>query len=115
MCTWIARSEYAFGWHVKEEPVLLVETSKAVQEQQRSTGHGNIQEKTASCGPLGGHEPGGTGTAAVYWVWERPVEAVEKLRPGLERCYPGGGRSMKESCSIQEVYISQGGFGSTDT
>ena len=25
--------------------VLLVHTSKAVQEQQRSTGHGNLQEK----------------------------------------------------------------------
>ena len=46
--------------------------SKAVQEQQRSTGHGNLQEKTASCGPLGGHEQGGTGTAAVDWAWEPP-------------------------------------------
>ena len=23
-----------------------------------------------SCGPLGGHEQGGTGTAAVDWAWE---------------------------------------------
>ena len=49
-----------------------------------------------SCGPLGGHEQGGTGTAAVDWVWEPPLEAVEKLRPVLERCCPGGGRSMNE-------------------
>ena len=25
-----------------------------------------------SCGPLGGHEQGGTGTAAVDWAWEHP-------------------------------------------
>ena len=37
MCTWIARQGRA--------AVLLVDTSKAVQEQQRSTGHGNLQEK----------------------------------------------------------------------
>ena len=30
--------------------------SKAVQEQQRSTGHGPPEKKTGSCiGPLGGH------------------------------------------------------------
>ena len=43
--------------------------SMAVQEQQRSTGHGP-PGKTASCGPLGGQERGGTGTAAVDWEWE---------------------------------------------
>ena len=26
--------------------------------------------ETDSCGPLGGHKRGGTGTAAVDWAWE---------------------------------------------
>ena len=26
--------------------------------------------ETDSCGPLGGHEKGGTGTAAVDWAWD---------------------------------------------
>ena len=72
--------------------------------------------KTASCGPLGGHEPGGTGTAAVDWVWEPPVEAVEKFETRLGEVLSRW-RQVDEwiTCSIQEVYISQGGFGSTDT
>ena len=32
-----------------------------------------------SCGPLGGHEQGGTGTAAVDWAWEHPGKVVEKF------------------------------------
>ena len=96
MCTWIARSS-----------VLLDSTSRKScgplgGHEQGGAGTSAVDwtwehpGKTASCAPLGGHEPGGTGTAAVDWVWELPVEAVEKLRPGLERCYPGGSRSMNE-------------------
>ena len=43
--------------------------SKAVQEQQRLTGNGSSRKKITSCGPLGAHEQGGTGTAAVDWAW----------------------------------------------
>ena len=105
MCSWIARSECALGWHVLS--VLLNSTSRKSCGPLGGHEQGGTETaavdwawehplKTASCGPLGGHEPGGTGTATVDRVWELPVEAVEKLRPGLDRHYPGGGRSMNE-------------------
>ena len=52
VCTWIARrcrnSSGRLGMGLQEKQlaeVLLVHTSKAVHEQQQSTGHGNLQEK----------------------------------------------------------------------
>ena len=70
--------------------VLLVDTSKAVQEQQRSTGNGTSR-KTASCCPLGGHEQGGTGTAAVDRAWE--LQETQLLLSEARTRAAGGGEA----------------------
>ena len=86
VCTWIARRCRNSSGRLGMGPpgkqlvmVLLVHTSKAVQGQQRSTGHGP-PGKTASCGPLGGHEQSGIGTAAVDWAWEPPGKTAPPQR-----------------------------------
>ena len=83
--------------------VLLVDTSKAVQEQQRSTGHGP-PGKTDSCGPLGGHEQGGTGTAAVDWAWA--LQEKQLLLSKARTRVAGGGEvktGEEELLSMQEL------------
>ena len=55
--------------------------SKAVQEQQRSTGYGSSR-KTASCGTLGAHEQGGTGTEEVDWAWTSRKNSSSSAKPG---------------------------------
>ena len=57
-CTWIARS-WVCTWIARSWVCTWIARSWAVVW--------TLPRK--SCGPLGGHEQGGTGTAAVDWVW----------------------------------------------
>ena len=78
MCTWVARQGRA--------AVLLVDMSKAVQEQQRSTGHGKA--RSSSREDLGASpRPPGEGSSHMG----RPgQQAVARRDPGeLERSWRG--------------------------
>ena len=69
------------GVHLDSTSLGVHLDSKAVQEQQQSTGHGS-PGKTASCGPLGALEQGGTGTAAVDWAWTSRKNSSSSAKPG---------------------------------
>ena len=54
-----------------------------------------------SCGPLGGHEQGGEGTAAVDWAWEDPGKTAS--------CGPLGGHEQGGigTAAVDWAWISQ--------
>ena len=79
--------------------------SKAVQEQQRSTGNVSSR-KTASCGPLGGHEQDGTGTAAVDWASD--LQEKQLLLSEARTRAAGGGEvktGEEELLAMQELRL----------
>ena len=68
------------GVHLDSTSLGVHLDSKAVQEQQRSPGHGP-PGKTASCGPLSAHEQGSTGTAAIDWAWTSRKNSSSSAKP----------------------------------
>ena len=101
-----------WAWDLQEKQlaaVLLVDMSRAVHEQQRSTGYGTSR-KTDSCSSLGGHKQGGTGTAAVDWAWD--IQETDSCSSLGGHKQGGTGTAVVDwACDLQEKTASFGPLG----
>ena len=75
-----------------------------------------------SCGPLGGHEQGDTGTAAVDWAWdllEKQIAAVLLVNMSKavqeQQRSTGHGTSRKKQLLLSEARIRAAGGGEVKT